>query len=74
MKKIVVNVDGMMCAMCEKHVIEAVGKVAGVISVTASHEAKQVVVECVEDIDCKNIKQAIESQGYKVLGCSNKGC
>ena len=38
MIKTIVKVDGMMCAMCEKHVNEAISSNFNVTSVKADHE------------------------------------
>lgn len=66
MKEIVVNVNGMMCQNCEKHVNEAVKKLAGVKSAVADKDAKNVVVQAKDDVDVESIKQAVVDAGYEV--------
>lgn len=62
--KTVVNVEGMMCPMCEKHVKEAIEKNFSVESVTASHEAKKVEITSAEPLDFEKIKAVVADAGY----------
>ncbi len=66
--KTVVNVEGMMCPMCEKHVKEAIEKNFSVESVTASHEAKKVEITSAEPIDFEKIKAVVADAGYTATG------
>ena len=67
-----IGVNGMMCGNCEKHVVEAVQKVAGVKSVVADKDAKRAVVTAKESADVGRIKAAIVEAGYEVTGCEQK--
>ena len=49
MLKITVQVDGMMCGMCESHVNDAVRKVFPVKKVTSSHSKGQTVIRRASD-------------------------
>ncbi len=66
--KTVINVEGMMCPMCEKHVKEAIEKNLNVESVTASHEAKKVEIISAEPIDYDKAAAAITDAGYTPKG------
>ncbi|HBE15046.1 MAG TPA: Cu2+-exporting ATPase [Ruminococcaceae bacterium] len=66
--KTVINVEGMMCPMCEKHVKEAIEKNLNVESVTASHEAKKVEIISAEPIDYDKAAAAITEAGYTPKG------
>lgn len=66
--KTVINVEGMMCPMCEKHVKEAIEKNLNVESVTASHEAKKVEIISAEPIDYDKAAAAISEAGYTPKG------
>nr|WP_316614950.1 heavy metal translocating P-type ATPase [uncultured Ruminococcus sp.] len=66
--KTVINVEGMMCPMCEKHVKEAIEKTLNVESVTASHEAKKVEIISAEPIDYDKAAAAISEAGYTPKG------
>ena len=61
------NVEGMMCPHCEAHVKEALEKIPGVDSASASHEKNEVIVNCKENVGDDVLKSAIEAAGYKVL-------
>lgn len=66
MEKIEIKVVGMMCPRCEKHVIDALKKINGVIDVTASFESGLVIVSAQEKIDENILKNAIIDAGYEV--------
>ncbi len=66
MEKIVINVDGMMCKNCKKHVEEAVKKVDGVKKAVASLEDKNVTISYKDKVDVESIKASITAAGYEV--------
>lgn len=66
MRKITIEVDGMMCGNCEKHVNEAVKKIKGVKDVISSHTDKLTTVIADDKADVESIKEAIAEQGYTV--------
>jgi Cu2+-exporting ATPase len=66
--KTVVNVEGMMCPMCEKHVKEAIAKNFDVESVTASHEANKVEITSAQPLDFEKIKAVVADAGYTAAG------
>lgn len=57
-------VRGMMCSMCEKHVVNAVEENFEVKNVSASHE--QQILEIISDnsIDEAKLDEVISAQGY----------
>lgn len=67
MRKITLKIDGMMCAMCESHVNEAVRRAVPVKKVTSSHAKGETVILSETDIDEKTLRAAIDKTGYKVL-------
>ncbi|MBQ7433839.1 MAG: heavy-metal-associated domain-containing protein [Lachnospiraceae bacterium] len=68
MVKMTLDVDGMMCGMCEAHVNDAIRKVFEVKKVTSSHSKGQTEIIAEEPLDEEKLKEAIDSTGYKVLG------
>ena len=66
MLKITVQVDGMMCGMCESRVNDAVRKVFPVKKVTSSHSKGQTVILAENDIDEGTLRSAIGATGYEV--------
>ncbi len=68
MEKIVLNVEGMSCQHCENRVKKAVGALGGVSGVEVSLTDKKVTVEADSSVVTeKQIKEAIEEQGYDVV-------
>ena len=70
MYRTVVSVEGMMCAMCEKHVNEAVKNVMKVKKVTSDHKADRTEILSKEAPDEALIRDAICEEGYTVSGFS----
>ncbi len=66
MWKYTVEVDGMMCGMCESHVNDAVRKAFPVKKVNSSHGKKQTVILSEAELDTDRLADAIRHTGYKV--------
>ncbi len=64
MKKIIIDVDGMMCKHCKAHVEEACMKVCGVNEAVASLDAKNVTVSCNDNVTKEALIDAINNAGY----------
>ena len=58
------EVTGMMCPMCEKHVVEAIEKNFDVAEVTASKDDNQVIIKSDEALDAGRLGQVIDDEGY----------
>ena len=72
MTKITVQIDGMMCGMCESHVNDAVRKAFQVKKVTSSHSKGQTVILTETDIDEDAIRAALAPTGYEVKAVSKE--
>ena len=72
MLKITVQVDGMMCGMCESHVNDAVRKTFQVKKVTSSHSKGQTVILTENDIDEGTLRSAIGATGHEVKAVSKE--
>lgn len=68
MVKIIANIDGMACSMCEAHVNDAIRKNLKVKKVKSSHRKGQTIIISQEDIGEEDIKKALEGTGYEVKG------
>ena len=69
MKKIILNVEGMSCAHCERAVKNAVGELDGVESVIVDLPGKTVAIEYDSDnLTFENFKAAIEEEDFNVVG------
>ena len=71
MVKTTVQIEGMMCPMCEKHVKEAIEKHFDVKEVTASHEEKQAVILSEQPLDSDAVMKTVEEAGYKAIEIHN---
>ncbi len=66
MWKYTVQVDGMMCGMCESHVNDAIRKKFVVKKVTSSHSKAQSIIETEDELDEELLKKTIADLGYTV--------
>lgn len=62
-----INIEGMSCNHCVKHVTSALENIADVKSVTVSLQAKNAVIEMDTAISDGNIRNAVEDAGYDVV-------
>lgn len=67
MIRITVQVDGMMCGMCEAHVNDAIRRALPVKRVTSNHRRKETVILTEQDIPDSSIQKAIADSGYTFL-------
>ena len=72
MFKYTVEVEGMMCGMCESHVNDAVRKALPVKKVSSSHGKNQTVVIVENEIDEEALRKAIADTGYDVKGITKE--
>lgn len=63
-----IEVTGMMCPNCEKHVKKALEAIDGITEVTANHEENMVIITMSKEVSEDVIKSAIEEEGYNYLG------
>ena len=69
MIKTTLKIDGMMCAMCEAHICEAIRKaVPEAKKVTASVRKKEASFLTEEAADPDRLRAAIDATGYSCLG------
>lgn len=68
MIKTIIKIEGMMCGMCESHVNDAIRNAFKVKKVTSSHNKGETEVVSEEALDSTLLTEAIEKDGYKVLG------
>ena len=68
MVKTTIQVDGMMCGMCESHINDAIRQAVKVNKVTSSHIKGETVLITEETVDEAAVRAAIEKTGYQVKG------
>ena len=66
MWKYTVEVNGMMCGMCEAHINDAVRKAFPVKKVNSSRSKKQTVILSETELDKAALANAIRDTGYEV--------
>ena len=66
MWKYTIEVSGMMCAMCESHVNDAVRKALPVKKVTSSRGKNETTVIAETELDEAALRAAISAAGYDV--------
>lgn len=62
------NIEGMVCMNCVKHVDKALREVQGVQNVTVSLENKSAQVQLGQDVTDAVLRTAVEDAGYEVIG------
>lgn len=72
MIKTTVQVEGMMCGMCESHVNDAVRKAFQVEKVTSSHGKGETVILSQQPLEETALKAAINATGYEVKGITSE--
>lgn len=72
LKKVIVNVDGMSCNNCAKHVNKALSGISGVKEVDVNLEDKQAEVSYEGNIEEEIFKSAIDEAGYEYKGIEYK--
>lgn len=65
---ITINIEGMMCPHCERHMTEAFMALPGVISCKADHKAHAAALELCEPPDEAALKAAVDKAGYTWKG------
>ena len=69
MVKTTLQIDGMMCGMCEAHICDAIRKaVPKAKKVTASRTKKEASFLTEEPVDADFLKSIIDKTGYTFLG------
>ena len=68
MYQITLNIDGMMCPMCESHVNDAVRNAFSVKKATSSHSRGQTVILSETEIPETDLRPVIAKTGYELTG------
>ena len=66
MWKYTIEVQGMMCGMCESHTNEAIRRVFPVKKVTSSHKKAQTEIITENELDEAQMKKTITDLGYTI--------
>ena len=63
----VLKIEGMMCAHCQKHVHDALAKMAGVTAVEVDLAGKKAAVTADREIPESEFAQVISEAGYELV-------
>ena len=67
MVKTILDIDGMMCGMCESHMNDAIRNACEVEKVTSSHTKGTTEIISKEPLSREALTEAVEKTGYKIL-------
>ena len=65
--KKVLNIEGMVCMNCVKHVEKALRELAGISEVTVSLAEKSARIQLNGDVSDAMLKEAVEDAGYQLI-------
>ena len=74
------EIDGMMCGMCESHINDAIRAAFKIKKVSSSHAKGKTVILSETALDRAKLRQVIEKTGYQLRGvhsavrAEKKGC
>ena len=72
MKENNMNIEGMMCSMCESHVCDTIRSQFLVKKVSASHSKGTAVILSPEPLDEEALRKAIAATGYEIKSIESK--
>jgi copper ion binding protein len=65
--KTILNISGMTCNHCVKHVTEALKKLKGIKSVSVSLENNSASIEHKDNLSLEDMKNAVIDAGYEIV-------
>ena len=68
MIKTTLEIDGMVCGMCEAHVNDAIRAATKVKKVRSSHKSGQTEILSLDPMDETVLREALERIGYRLTG------
>ncbi len=66
--KIILNIEGMMCGMCESHMNDAIRSAFNVKKVASSSKENKTVIITDKDISDEDLAQTVKKTGYELKG------
>jgi copper ion binding protein len=62
-----INIEGMSCEHCVRHVTNALDELDGISNVSVDLQGKNAVIEVKEDVTDTQISAALDDAGYEVV-------
>mgnify|MGYP003300489223 CR=1 FL=1 len=72
MVRITLGVEGMKCVKCSARMDEAVRNAFPVEKVTSSHENKETVIICEEELAEEKLREVVTGAGFELLGITKE--
>lgn len=72
MIKTVIEIEGMMCGMCEKHINNAISRAFVTENITSSHKTGKTEIISETAPDETKLREAVEKEGYKVISVTSE--
>lgn len=66
-----INIEGMSCEHCVKHVENALKEIDGIVDVNVDLKGNKAVIEFDSEILDSQIKEAIDDAGYDVVSITD---
>ena len=67
MVKMILDIDGMACGMCESHINDALRKAFHVEKIFSSHSKGKTEIITKDPIDEQALKKVIDATGYTLM-------
>ncbi len=74
MIKTILNIEGMMCPRCEKHMNEAIEQAFHVEKVSSSHSKNRTEVLSEAPLDEELLQSTVAAAGYTLKGIASEPC
>lgn len=71
MFQISIQIDGMMCGMCEAHINDEIRKNFSVKKVSSSHTRGETIILAEKDISDADLKAVITKTGYRMIAANH---
>ena len=68
MKTMIIDIDGMSCEHCVRHVTEALEALSGVEAVAVNLADRQASLQTDDDFDEAAARDAVDEAGYEITG------
>ena len=72
MLKYILKIDGMMCAMCEAHINEAIRAAFNVKKVSSSHSKGEMVIIIEAPLDEARLADTVGGTGYTLVSVKDE--
>ncbi len=72
MYKTTVDINGMMCSMCEAHINDTIRSAFKVRKVSSSHVKNRAVIISDEPIDTEILRKVINKTGYRFISADSE--